>query len=88
MKVKMQLPTPAKLIQSKGLAADGDVQMFHTQNVLKRIKKYMPHRTGGTYKITVAQTDSEGKSEFGHWRDDGGILRAFRGEKCLGYICH
>ena len=57
MKVKMQLPTSAKLIQSKGLAADGDVQMFHTQNVLKRIKRYMPHRTGGTYKITVAQTD-------------------------------
>ena len=31
--------------------------MFHTQNVLRRIKKYMPFRTGVTYKVTAAQTD-------------------------------
>lgn len=57
MKVKLQLPSAAKIIRSKGLEADGAVQMFHTQNVLRRIKKYMPFRTGAMYKITVAQTD-------------------------------
>lgn len=57
MKVKLHLPDAAKVIRSKGLGADGAVQQFHTENVLKRIKRYMPYRTGATYKITVAQTD-------------------------------
>ena len=57
MKVKLQLPSAAQLIRAKGLAHDGDVQKFHTQNVLKRIKRYMPYVSGATYKITVAQTD-------------------------------
>lgn len=57
MKVKVYLPTSRQLIKRKGLGTSGHVQMFHTQNVLKRIKKYMPYRTGQTYKITVAQTD-------------------------------
>ncbi len=57
MKVKVYLPTGKQLIRKKGLDASGHVQMFHTQNVLKRIKRYMPYRTGKTYKITVAQTN-------------------------------
>ena len=57
MKVKLRLPSAAQIIRSKGLAADGAVQMFHTQNVLRRIKKFMPFRSGAMYKITVAQTD-------------------------------
>lgn len=46
-----------QLVKDKGLDKAGDVQAFHTQNVLRRIKRYMPFRTGITYKITVAQTD-------------------------------
>ena len=57
MKVKLHLPSAAQIIRSKGLAADGAVQMFHTQNVLRRIKKFMPFRSGAMYKVTVAQTD-------------------------------
>lgn len=57
MKVEVKLPTSKQLIQNKGLGDRGRAQMFHTQNVLKRIKKYMPFRTGITYKITVAQTN-------------------------------
>lgn len=57
MKVKLHLPSAAQIIRAKGFAADGAVQMFHTQNVLRRIKKYMHFRTGVTYKVTVAQTD-------------------------------
>ena len=57
MKVKLDLPDADKIVRSKGLGADGSVQQFHTQNVLRRIKRYMPYRSGATYKITVAQTD-------------------------------
>lgn len=57
MRVKMDLPSASKIIRDMGLAADGRVQMFHTQNVLRRIKKYMPYVTGGLYKLTVVQTD-------------------------------
>ena len=57
MKVKVILPGAAELVKRKGLAKDGHVQMFHTQNVLKRIKRYMPYRSGATYKITVTQTN-------------------------------
>lgn len=57
MKVKLQLPGVKQLIRQKGFDASGHVQKFHTQNVLKRIKRYMPFRAGATYKITVAQTN-------------------------------
>lgn len=57
MKVKIVLPKANQLIRSKGLGADGAVQMFHTQNVLRRVKRYMPFVSGATYKITVLQTD-------------------------------
>lgn len=57
MKITLQLPTAKQLIKRKGFDPSGHVQQFHTQNVLKRIKRYMPFKTGTTYKITVAQTD-------------------------------
>ena len=46
-----------QLVKDKGLDKAGDVQAFHTQNVLRRIKKYMPFVSGATYKLTVIQTD-------------------------------
>lgn len=57
MKVRMHLPSASKIIRDLGLSGDGRVQMFHTQNVLRRIKKYMPYLSGGLYKLTVVQTD-------------------------------
>ena len=45
-----------QILKAKGLTAGGDVQRFHTQNVLRRIVKYMPRRTGATIKLTVAQS--------------------------------
>lgn len=57
MRVKLYLPTAAQLIQEQGLAHDGDVQRFHTKNVLRRIKRYMPFVSGTTYKLTTIQTD-------------------------------
>lgn len=53
----LYMKTANKIIRSKGLAAAGDVQQFHTANVLRRIKRYMPFVTGATYKITAIQTN-------------------------------
>ena len=51
--------------------------MFHTQNVLRRIKKFMPFRSGAMYKITVAQTDIR-KPEI--VTETPGALYLFRGK--------
>lgn len=56
-KVTLEMKALNQLVKDKGLDKAGNVQMFHTQNVLRRIKKYMPFRTGITYKLTVIQTD-------------------------------
>lgn len=57
MKVRVNMKPAAQIIRDKGLHENGDVQKFHTNNVLKRIKRYMPYGEGGLYKITVIQTD-------------------------------
>ena len=54
---KIDLPRAEQLLESKGLGLNGPVQQFHTKNVLRRIQKYMPYRTGATIKLTIAQTD-------------------------------
>lgn len=46
-----------QLVKDRGLDEAGSAQQFHTQNVLRRIKKYMPHLTGATYKMTILQTN-------------------------------
>ena len=46
-----------EIIRNKGLAPGGDKQAFHTQNVLRRIKKYMPFVSGVLFKVTQIQTD-------------------------------
>lgn len=57
MKLTLKMNPTARILRDKGLDASGDVQAFHTQNVLRRIQKYMPYRTGATIKLTIAQTD-------------------------------
>lgn len=46
-----------QIIRDKGLDPGGDAQAFHTMNVLRRIKKYMPFLSGALYKMTQIQTD-------------------------------
>lgn len=46
-----------QIVHDKGLDEHGDVQTFHTRNVLRRILRYLPCQTGMTLKLTVAQTD-------------------------------
>ena len=57
MKVKMHLPSASKIVRDLGLSGNGRIQMSHTANVLRRIKKYMPYLFGWLYKLTVVQTD-------------------------------
>ena len=57
MDVKISLNSPARILRDHGLNKNGDAQRFHTANVLRRIQKYMPYRSGATIKLTIAQTD-------------------------------
>ena len=57
-KITVDMKPINQILKAKGLTADGDVQRFHTQNVLRRIQKYMPYRTGSTIKTMIAQTDT------------------------------
>lgn len=55
--IKLKMKSADQIIREKGLDKVGNAQQFHTANVLRRIKRYMPFRTGMTYKTTVVQTD-------------------------------
>ena len=52
----LEINTPGQVLKDKGLNNAGDAQRFHTSNVLRRIKRYMPFKSGMTYKVTVIQT--------------------------------
>lgn len=56
-KVTVYMKPTKQILKDKGFGPGGDVQRFHTQNVLRRIQKYMPYRTGATIKTMIAQTD-------------------------------
>lgn len=53
----LEMNSVAKVMQDKGLNATGDVQQFHTANVLRRITKYMPFLSGMLIKVTIVQTN-------------------------------
>ena len=46
MRVTLDFPAAEEILQEVGLDEQGDAQMFHTKNVLRRVQKYMPYRTG------------------------------------------
>lgn len=53
----LEMKSVNKIMKEKGVAPDGFVQMFHTQNVLRRIIKYMPRVSGMTIKTAITQTN-------------------------------
>ncbi len=53
----LEMNSVGQILKDKGLNETGNLQQFHTANVLRRIKRYMPFVSGMTYKVTVAQTD-------------------------------
>lgn len=56
-KVTVNMKPVNQILKAKGLTLGGDVQRYHTNNVLRCIVKYMPYRTGTTIGLTQAQTD-------------------------------
>ena len=55
-KVVAKMLTPEQIIKLKGLDRGGDVQKFHTNNVARRMIKYMPYRSGTLMKIMLLGT--------------------------------
>ena len=53
----LEMNSVDKILRDKGLDPAGDVQRFHTANVLRRIIKYMPFLSGMLVKLTIIQTD-------------------------------
>ena len=53
----LEMNSPSQVLKDKGLNKTGDIQQYHTANVLRRIKRYMPFKTGMTYKATIIQTN-------------------------------
>lgn len=56
-RVAVELHGVREIIRRKGLAPGGAVQRQHTANVLRRIVRYLPYRSGKTIKQTIIQTD-------------------------------
>ena len=54
---KLEMHSPAQIMRDKGLTSNGSVQAFHTQNVLRRLIKYMPYRSGMLIKQAIVQTN-------------------------------
>lgn len=57
VKMKLRMDSTSQIVKRLGLDEKGDAQAFHTNNVLRRLKKFMPFVSGALYKLTVAQTD-------------------------------
>ena len=48
---------PVKQIMARlGIDAKGDVQRSHPANVLRRIQRYMPYRSGATISLMIVQS--------------------------------
>lgn len=57
MKIKLEMKPVQEVVRRLGLDSAGGAQRFHTNNVMRRIVKYLPYKTGETIKIMHNQTD-------------------------------
>lgn len=57
VKVDLKMNDINRILRDKGLSSNGSVQSFHTNNVMRRMVKFMPYVTGATIKVMIAQTD-------------------------------
>lgn len=53
----LEMHSVQQILKDKGLDSEGDVQMYHTNNVLNRITKYLPYRSGELIKGTESSTN-------------------------------
>ena len=58
MRVYFVVPEVSEVVKKLGIDKGGAAQRFHTQNVMRRMLKYMPALTGTLEKLTVIQSDT------------------------------
>ena len=54
--MKIEMNPYSLILANHGLNKNGDVQRFHTSNIMRRMIKYMPYLTGTTIKLMIKQT--------------------------------
>jgi hypothetical protein len=55
-KITVNMKPVNQIMKRLGVDAGGAVQQFHTANVIRRIQKYMPYRSGALIKLMIAQS--------------------------------
>lgn len=55
-KIRVNIKPVKQIMRDHGVLPGGAVQKFHTANVIRRIQKFMPYRTGATIKLMIAQS--------------------------------
>ena len=55
-RISVKLNPISQIMRDHGVLPGGAVQQFHTQNVIRRIQKYMPFLSGTTIKLMIAQS--------------------------------
>lgn len=59
MRVYFTVPEVVEVVKRLGIDKTGDAQRFHTNNVMRRMMKYMPMDSAGVLtKATVIQSDT------------------------------
>lgn len=59
MKITIYIPEADQLIKTLGIDPNGPAQRFHTQNIMRRMVKYMPNVTGTLIKTMVIQSSTK-----------------------------
>ena len=59
MKISIYIPQADELIDALGIGPTGSAQLFHTQNIMRRMVKYMPMQTGMFVKQMVVSSYTE-----------------------------
>lgn len=54
--MKIEMNPYSLILANHGLNKNGDVQRFHTSNIMRRMQKYMPYLTGTSIKLMIKQT--------------------------------
>ena len=54
--IKVDMAPVRDILNRLGVTDRGDVQRFHTANVLRRIQRYLPYRSGATIKLMIAHS--------------------------------
>ena len=57
--IKVDMAPVSTVMKRLGVTAQGDVQRFHTANVVRRIQRYMPYRSGAMIKLMIVHSPAD-----------------------------